>query len=73
MPIKNLEKKEEILWRAKNLRKPKGNRNAAKDSQKNKTDNHMKEVETRKKKEDATVNGIWDVETQVTKFFYLQR
>ena len=43
MPIKNLEKKEEILWNAKK-RKAEGHRNAAKDSKKNKTDNHMKEV-----------------------------
>ena len=71
MPIKNLEKKEEILWNAKATRQTEGHRNAAKDSKKNKTDNHMKEVEAGKKKEDATINRIWDVETQVTKFFYL--
>ena len=45
MPIKNLEKKEEILWNAKSCgRKAEGQWNAAKDSKKNKTDNHMKEV-----------------------------
>ena len=48
MPIYSLEDKKEILWNAKIRWKAegcrKGHRNAAKDSKKNKTDNHMKEV-----------------------------
>ncbi len=37
------------------------------------TNNKMKEMKSGKKKEKATVNGIIHKETQVTKFFNLQR
>lgn len=40
---------------------------------KDNTNNKMKEMKSGKKKEEATVNGIIHRETQVTKFFHLQR
>jgi len=40
---------------------------------KDNTNNKMKEMKSGKKKEEATVNGIIQRETQVTKFFHLQR